>query len=181
MSSALSVTSPGAAVTSQSLELSGGPSSTLPEQLLGRAKVRVDAGAGQQVFAGVARSRDAAAYLAGAGYSTVVDPSGPGGEPTYRQHPGGLPAQPPTSARIWAASTTGTGRQTFTWPVREGDWTLVVMNADGSRGVAADVAVGATVPAATGIVVGLLVAGALLLVLSVVVLVLALRRPERKS
>ncbi len=181
MSPSLSVTSPGSAVTSQSLELSGGPSSTLPEQLLGRAKVRVDTGAGQQVFVGVARSRDAAAYLAGVGYSTVIDPSGPGGEPTYRQHPGGVPAQPPTTAGIWAASTAGTGRQTFTWPVRQGDWTLVVMNADGSRGVAADVAVGATVPAATGVVVGLLVAGGLLLIVSVLILVLALRRPERKS
>ena len=36
----------------------------------------------------------------------------------------------------------------ITWPVETGNWTLVVMNADGSRNVVSDVAVGATVPAA---------------------------------
>ena len=37
----------------------------------------------------------------------------------------------------------GTGTQTVTWPLEEGTWTVVVMNADRSRGVVADVAAGA--------------------------------------
>ena len=53
------------------------------------------------------------------------------------------------------------------------------MNADGSRGVAADVAVGATLPAATFLAVTLLVTGLVLLVVGVVVLVLAVRRRAR--
>ena len=54
----------------------------------------------------------------------------------------------------------------ITWPVETGDWTLLVMNADGSRNVAADVAIGATVPAARWVVAALVGAGALLMILS---------------
>ena len=54
----------------------------------------------------------------------------------------------------------------ITWPVETGDWTLLVMNADGSRNVAADVAIGATVPVAGWVVAALVGAGALLMILS---------------
>jgi hypothetical protein len=54
------------------------------------------------------------------------------------------------------------------------------MNSDGSRGVYADVAIGATVPAATDLVVGLLVTGLVLLAASVITLVLAVRRRARQ-
>ena len=52
------------------------------------------------------------------------------------------------------------------------------MNVDGSPGVAATAAVGATVPVAAWVIAGLLCAGGLLLVVSVVVLLLAVRRPR---
>ena len=57
-----------------------------------------------------------------------------------------------TSARrsrrpaLWAASAHGTGSQAMTWKVRDGDWSVVVMNADGSAGVDAGVRAGADVP-----------------------------------
>jgi hypothetical protein len=35
------------------------------------------------------------------------------------------------------------GTQTVTWKVREGDWSVVLMNSDGSRGIAADIDLGA--------------------------------------
>ena len=69
--------------------------------------------------------------------------------------------------------------QSVTWPLRDGSWTLLVMNPDGSRGVAADVAVGATLPAATWTAVALLVTGLVGLVVGIVVLLLAVRRRAR--
>jgi len=38
---------------------------------------------------------------------------------------------------------TRTVRKTLTWKVRAGDWSVVLMNADGSRGVTADIDLGA--------------------------------------
>ncbi len=167
MSRFSTLTTPGAAIASESLRLRSDASSTLPRRLLGDAKVEVRAPAGAQVFVGLARSRDAKAYLSGVAYSTVVDAT-PAGDrtPTYRYHAGGLPTEAPDQADFWTTSASGPGTQVITWPVETGDWTLLVMNADGSRNVAADVAIGATVPVAGWVVAALVGAGALLMILS---------------
>jgi hypothetical protein len=180
MSPSVSVSSSGSAVVSQTMELRSGTSAALPERLLGDLKARVDDRTSQPVFIGVARSDDAATYLADVAHSTVLDPTAADGRPSYQQHSGGLPTTRPSKAGIWVTSSIGTGRQTVTWPAREGQWTLVLMNADGSRGVAADVAVGATVPGLGGVLVGLFVVGGVLMVVSIVVLVLSIRRPDER-
>ena len=164
------------ALVSDNIELTSGTSAALPENLLGRGKLRVDAPTGTRTFVGVARSGDVAAYLAGLGFSRVFDLGGLGNGPTYRVHPGGPPTVAPAAAGIWTSWAQGTGRRSVTWPLREGSWTLVVMNADGSSGVRADTAVGATLPAAGAVVAALIVSGVVLLVGSVVVLVLVVRR-----
>ena len=178
MSGYTTLSTPGAAVVSESLRLRSDASSTLPRRLLGDAKVRVRAPSGTQVFVGLAPSREVAPYLSGVAYSTVVDPAPAGADntPTYRYHAGGTPAEQPGQMDIWATSASGPGTQVITWPVETGDWTLVVMNQDGSRSVAADVAVGATVPVARWVAAGLGVAGALLMVLSVGLFVAGLHR-----
>ena len=43
-------------------------------------------------------------------------------------------------------STQGPGNQSLTWDPDEGDWTIVVMNADGSAPVRTRAAVGAELP-----------------------------------
>ena len=71
----------------------------------------------------------------------------------------------PGDSDIWTASASGTGDQQLTWDATSGDWVVVLMNADGSRDVAADVAVGATVPALGWLVAGLLAVGGVLLLI----------------
>ena len=44
------------------------------------------------------------------------------------------------------AQSLGAGTHSVTFPLESGDWTVVVMNADGQAAVSADLAVGATVP-----------------------------------
>ncbi len=177
MTSTTSVSTPGAAVVSPSIRLEsfGGALG----DLLGDARVTGNAGAGQDVFIGVASTSDVSAYLADAGYSRWVDApadSWSGGPPTYRYHQGGPLPTAPTDTPIWVASSSGPGSQSLTWPVEDGRWTIVVANPDGGRGVAADVAVGASLPALGWLWGSLAVSGLVLLLLSGVVLFLALRR-----
>ena len=53
------------------------------------------------------------------------------------------------------------GTQTVTWKVREGDWSVVLMNADGSRGVIAEVDLGAKLSFLLWVAIGLLMGGVL--------------------
>jgi hypothetical protein len=67
------------------------------------------------------------------------------------------------------------GTQTLTWKVRDGDWSVVLMNADGSRGVAADIDLGAKLSFLLWVALGLLVGGVLVVGGSTALIVLAAR------
>ena len=133
------------ALASTSVEIhTDAPGTVLPERLLGDAKVTARSTNGAPLFLGVAASSDVDRYLGGVAHATVVGMSGNGAQ--YRLSPGLRPRTPPTGRTFWVAQSTGTGERTITWPVHQGDWTVVVMNADGSASVRADVSAGATVP-----------------------------------
>ena len=55
------------------------------------------------------------------------------------------PRRLPARATSGSASSAGAGQQTITWDVERGDWSLVVMNADASRRVLAEVEFGGKV------------------------------------
>jgi hypothetical protein len=61
------------------------------------------------------------------------------------------------------ARVAGRGSQSLTWSVKQGRWAVVVMRPDGSRGVSADLAAGAKLPALLWASIGLLVFGILIL------------------
>jgi len=63
-----------------------------------------------------------------------------------------------------------------TWEPEDGDWTVVVMNSDGTAPVRADVSAGAEVPILDDVAIGMLVSGFVLMVFSALVLWLAIRR-----
>jgi hypothetical protein len=97
---------------------------------------------------------------------------------TYLAVTGGAPQAPPTEQTFWAASASGVGTQTLTWKVRDGDWSVVVMNADGSRGVTADVDLGAKLSFLLWVAIGLLIGGVLVVGGSTALVVLAARKPR---
>jgi len=92
-------------------------------------RIRITSSApSRPLFAGIAATGDVERYLSGVSYTTVDGHD-------IADHPGiGTPAAP-AAALPWAARAQGTGNLTLTWAVRDGDWTVVVMNADARPGL----------------------------------------------
>jgi hypothetical protein len=177
MSSTETYVSPGLAVTSDSVELrDGSPDVSLASELLGTVRIEATSPASAGAFVGIAPTSEVDAWLAGTAHSTVVDPSNGDAGPDTTYVDGSSDPLRPADESFWAASASGQGRQVLGWEPQDGDWTVVVMNADGSAPVRARVAVGAEVPVLDDIADGLIITGALLLPLSALVLWLAVRR-----
>ena len=126
---------------------------------LGDARIRATSNDGSELFIGIAPADKAAAYLAATSYAVTDDFQGH--VETTRQ--GGAPSISPGDSRIWVASSEGSGTQSVTWTPKAGEWTVVAMNADGSPNVSISGDVGLEVPALTGVSVGLIAIGAVLL------------------
>lgn len=89
---------------------------------------------------------------------------------------GGAPDGTPGAQDFWVARSEGPGQQSVRWESEPGRWTAVVMNADGSRNVAADLAVGARTWILLPIGLGLGVAGLALLAGGVALSLVGARR-----
>jgi hypothetical protein len=83
--------------------------------------------------------------------------------------------EPPASQAFWVAKASGRDTATLHWKVRDGDYRLVLMNSDGSRGVDADGDVGVTLPHVSRVAWLLVGGGALLLLGGVATIVIAAR------
>ena len=142
--------------------------------LFGTVRLTASPAAGQPVFLGIAPTERAAAYLAGSPYVTVRDITS--GHVRYTAHHGTVAPAPPGQTGIWAARSAGSGPQALTWQPRNGRWTVVAMNADGSRPVSVRVAIAATLPALPWVAAGLLIAGILMLTLGVTLIIIPARR-----
>jgi hypothetical protein len=161
-------TTAGYAVASDELELQSATGGwDLASAFFGTVRLRVTPAHGTApVFIGVAPAAAASRYLAGVSYSTVTGTIA--NAPVYARHGGGAPAVPPGRAGIWAARAAGPGTQVLTWPVKSGRWTVVAMNASGSRPVSVRVTGSATLPALPWIAASLLAGGILAAVAGIV-------------
>ncbi len=175
------VESSGHAVTSTDITLvRPGPTSWWPES--GVATVRIDAdSAVRSVFVGIGPSSDVAAYLADVAHDEVIDLDSRPVDVEYRRYEGGEPSVPPGTETFWAASAEGSGAQTVTWEIEPGDWTIVLMNADGSAGVSAGMSAAVRIGVLAPVAVALLVLGTLILGAAVAVILAATTRPAEKS
>jgi hypothetical protein len=131
--------------------------------VLGDVRLRAANMEDGNVFVGIGPTSDVENYLAGVEYDEVTDLHFDPFSAEYRRSSGGEPPGPPTEQTFWAASASGSGTQTAIWEPESGDWTLVVMNADGSRDVSAELSVGAEADFLIWLAIGLLAAGVLLL------------------
>jgi hypothetical protein len=115
---------------------------------LGKVRLEVESSAGKPVFVGIARTSDVSDYLRDTSYTEVTDVDYSPFHASYRDRDNGGDRRPalPADQDFWAASAHGSGTQTVAWDLQDGDWSIVVMNADGSRGVDTDINAGAKLP-----------------------------------
>ena len=177
MSSSKTYGSPGFAVTSQNIDLTSDSANfDVASRWLGTVRIEAQSRTPGGIFVGIAPTSDVDAYLKGVARTTVTDPSDHHGRPETTYVDGAGPTLPPGEETFWSATAQGSGRQTVTWEAEDGDWTIVVMNADGTAPVRAKVSAGAEVPVLDTVIIVLLVSGVVLMAFSVLVLVLAIRR-----
>jgi hypothetical protein len=151
---------------------------------LGKVRLEAESRDGKPLFVGVARTSDVERYLSGVPHTTVHDvEAGPfdSFDADYTRHAGQRHPVSPEHADIWAASNQGAGPQTVDWKIEDGDWSVVVMNADGSLGVDADISAGADVPFLNELGWTALGSGAFALVAGIALIALGIRRPNTPS
>jgi sorbitol-specific phosphotransferase system component IIBC len=116
------------------------------------------------IFVGIAPSSDVDSYLSGVSQDEITNVDFDPFRVKQVRQDGSVDPQPPAQQNFWAESASGSGRQAIEWDFQKGTWSAVVMNADAAPRVAVDVSIGAKVPFIFWVAIGLLIAGALILV-----------------
>lgn len=132
------------------------------------------------MFVGIGPADAVDGYLASVERERVVDFRTDNGA-VQQQLSGGAPATPPTAQRFWVASAAGPGLQQLTWTVAEGRWAAVVMNADGSKPVVADLSAGATAPGLRWVWISQYIAAGIALIAGALLVLLVLRRRDQRK
>ncbi len=128
------------------------------------------------VFIGVAPTARLTKYLSGVTRDRVTSIDIDSESVEYEHVDGTkLPALP-TKQTFWEAHVSGTGSQTLEWELREGDWAIVVMNADASPPVVVDMTLSARFGIIPVAIAGLLAGGVVILAIGVTLVVLGTRR-----
>ncbi len=129
--------------------------------ILGKVRIRVTPeGSSPPLFVGIGPSADVDRYLAGVKHTVIAD----FWKDDMETVGGGPPRSAPGQQDFWVASESGPGKQTLVWDPADGDWTVVVMNADGRAGIDIGADLAAEAPTLLWVAIGLLLGGAILLV-----------------
>jgi hypothetical protein len=131
----------GYALRSDDLDLgTEGPDWLFEEGRLGTIRLEgASVEPGGRLFLGIGPADDVERYLEGVEHDVVVDVEADPFEVEYRRAPGSRQPAAPDAQTFWAAS----GLDRIEWEVDEGRWMAVAMNADASRGIVAEISVGA--------------------------------------
>ena len=141
-------------------------------------RVRASAADDHAIFIGIAPEASVASWLQDTEHEEVAAANFGPFKPDSHRFEGERRPGPPASQSFWVASTSGTGAQTLQWPSEGGRWAITVMNADGGRGVAADVSFGAKSSLLLPIGIGLGAFGLVLLGGGAAALFFGVRRPS---
>lgn len=123
---------------------------------------------GKQLFIGAGPPSKVQGYLAGVPYSAVSDIVN--GQLQVSEVPGKGTASPPAGQNIWVLQDQGSTPK-ITWGSEDAGQVLVVMNADGSRGVKANLTLSASSTSIFPISIGMVVLGGVLMLVGIYLIV----------
>ena len=173
------VTTSSYALQTDNIDINGGaPHWLVDHHDYGKVRINAASSDGKPVFVGIAHTRDVERYLAGTAHATVTDFDSSPFHADLDEHAGARAPMAPAESSIWTASAHGTGTQRIDWPVTDGNWSIVVMNADGSRGVDTTVSAGAKLPFLTPVAWAGIGGGIALLIVAGGLLYLGVRPPR---
>lgn len=136
---------------------------------------------GKEIFVGIAPRSDVERYLSGANYSELLDVSFQPFRVEYRETQGTQQPPLPSGQNFWVASVSGSDEQELDWNIEPGNWSVVVMNADASPDIRADLRAGFRSELIGPLTAGLLAAGAILLVIGVPLLIFGAQELGRQA
>lgn len=167
------------AITSEDAEVdTDGAPSWVPSLWLGEVRIHARSDTGDPLFVGVAPTSEVEGYLGDVSHAVLRDFRA-GGRAVLVTTDGGAPASAPTDQTFWTAQATGADA-TMTWDLEDGDWTIVLMRADGTTGVSADVSTGAELPVLDAIVAVLFVLAGLFLLAGALLIAIPVRSATRR-
>ncbi len=142
------------AITSTEIDLGSQPEDWFPAGRLATVRLEAESDTGA-VFLGIGAEEAVDAYL-GDMRRAEITRIGPADDVTYDTIGGSEPTALPGEQTFWEISAEGPGTQSIEFELEAGSWMAVIMNADATAGVAAEV-VGAAqtawlIPVAVGMV-----------------------------
>jgi hypothetical protein len=162
-----------AAITAEDLDLGTdpGPPRWLTDAFDVTFRLRAEGVDDTELFLGIAPQEDLDAYLANVAHDEIDEITGMDFDVSYVRREGTAAPAIPGEQVFWAVQDSGAGEVEVMWQPEAGEWGVVIMNADGSAPVAADVNAAIKAPVLIGVGIGLIVGGALLMALAVFLIV----------
>jgi Domain of unknown function (DUF4389) len=170
--------SPTYAIVSEDANIDSGAAENALDAFLGTVRIRSESL--RPVFLGIAREADVAAYLDAVERDVVTDLDSDG-DPRYEREGAGAPDGPPGDQTFWVVKASGSGEQTLDWEPEDGDWQVVLMNVDATRGVSSELSIGAELDSVLWIGIGTLAVGALLAAGAALAITAGIRRGRRST
>lgn len=174
----------GFALTSDEIDLGRpGPDDWWADRDIVTIRVTADNVGTRPVFVGIGRRSDVAAYLADVPHDEITDVDWSRSSVDYRrEHAGGtsMPS-PPADQTFWVAQASGEASQRLTWDLEPGRWAIVVMNADATADVVADIELGGRVGYLVPVAIGLVIGGVVLLAVAAAIVIVGTTGSGRSS
>jgi len=154
------------ALTSDELDLGRpDPDAWWAERDLATVRITVDGTGARPVFVGIGPTSAVDAYLADVPHDHLTEITR-GSSPTdhRREHADGTSVpRRPADQTFWVAQASGGATQTVTWDLEPGRWTIVVMNAEATAEVDADIELGGRIEYLVPLAIALAIGGGTLL------------------